>query len=154
SWSEPGALNGEDVFTPQLAAKPDGKAKGAKAASGEAPAAASGAATDALDSIHALQLIRAYRARGHQAAILHSLQIHATDSHPALYYRTHGFTDADLDRPIQLGGVLGFTKATLREIVDALKNTYCGTIGVEFTHVQDPAQKAWLQRRIETDRLT
>jgi 2-oxoglutarate dehydrogenase E1 component len=105
-------------------------------------------------SIHALQLIRAYRARGHQVANLDPLSLHKTESHPELDYKTHGFTDADLDKEIRLAGVLGFDKATLREIIAALKNTYCGTIGVEFTHVQDPAQKAWLQKRIETDRLT
>src|SRR6185312_8661026 len=131
-------------------AKADGKA----APKAEAKAApARDASVDALNSIHALQLIRAYRARGHQVAQLDPLTLHDPESHPELDYRTHGFTDADLDRDIHLGGVLGFEKATLRQIVDVLKETYCGTIGVEFTHVQDPSQKAWLQKRIEADRL-
>lgn len=105
-------------------------------------------------SIHALQLIRAYRARGHQVANLDPLSLQKNESHPELDYKTHGFTDDDLDKEIRLAGVLGLEKATLREIIATLKETYCGTIGVEFTHVQDPAQKSWLQRRIESDHLT
>ncbi len=131
-------------------------AKGAKT-NGKAPAAdaaPSGVSGQAEASIHALQLIRAYRARGHQVANLDPLSLQKYESHPELDYKTHGFTDADLDKEIRLAGVLGLEKATLREIIAALKETYCGTIGVEFTHVQDPAQKAWLQKRIETDRLT
>ena len=124
-------------------AKDKGVATAARPSSGQADA-----------SIHALQLIRAYRARGHQVANLDPLNLHKSESHPELDYKTHGFADDDLDKEIRLAGVLGFEKATLREIIAALKKTYCGTIGVEFTHVQDPAQKAWLQGRIETDRLT
>ncbi len=151
SWQEShhqiiGAKSDDDI--PAKAAK---DAKPAKKA--DVPAAG-GEAAHALNSIHALQLIRAYRARGHQVAQLDPLNLHDPESHPELNYQTHGFTDADLDKDIHLGGVLGFEKATLRQIIDALKATYCGTIGVEFTHVQDPKQKAWLQKRIETDRLT
>ena len=105
-------------------------------------------------SIAALQLIRAYRARGHQVANQDPLKLQKSESHPELEYQTHGFTDDDLDKEIQLAGVLGLEKATLREIISTLKETYCGTIGVEFTHVQDPAQKSWLQKRIESDHLT
>ncbi len=131
------------------------KGKGGKGAKTAPPPAASAAILkQAEDSIHALQLIRAYRARGHQIANLDPLRLHEAGSHPELDYRSHGFTEADLDREIHLGGVLSLDKATLRQIVAALKDTYCGTIGVEFTHIQDPKQKAWLQKRIETDRLT
>ncbi len=154
SWQEShaqiiGAKSDDDV--PAKGAK---DAKPAKEADAPAPPLAGGADAHALNSIHALQLIRAYRARGHQVAQLDPLNLHDPESHPELKYQSHGFTDADLDKEIHLGGVLGFEKATLRQIIDALKSTYCGTIGVEFTHVQDPAQKAWLQKRIETDRLT
>jgi len=139
-----GAASEDDV----AAKKTNGKAA--------APAAAKTVdmSSEAEASIHALQLIRAYRARGHQVADLDPLGIQKQEAHPELDYKTHGFTEADLDKEIRLAGVLGLEKATLREIIAALKDTYCGTIGVEFTHVQDPTQKAWLQRRIETDRLT
>ena len=128
---------------PSKDAQANGKASSAPTLSGQAEA-----------SIHALQLIRAYRSRGHQVANLDPLNLQKHESDPELDYKTHGFTDADLDKEIRLAGVLGLEKATLQEIIAALKETYCGTIGVEFTHVQDPAQKAWLQKRIETDRLT
>jgi 2-oxoglutarate dehydrogenase E1 component len=81
-------------------AKADGKGK--PAAGGGADAAV---LKQAEDSIHALQLIRAYRARGHQIAVLDPLALGAKEHHPELDYKTHGFTDADLDREIVLGGL-------------------------------------------------
>ena len=54
-----------------------------------------------------------------------------------------------MDRPIFIDNVLGLEHATLREIVDILRRTYCGTLGVEFMHISDPEQKAWIQERIE-----
>ena len=64
----------------------------------------------------------------------------------------YGFTEADFDRPIFIDNVLGRDTATLREIMGILRATYCGPIGVEFMHIQDPAQKAWVQERIESIR--
>ena len=54
-----------------------------------------------------------------------------------------------MDRPIFIDNVLGRETATLREIMACCAQTYCGPIGVEFMHIQDPDQKAWIQRRIE-----
>jgi len=105
------------------------------------------------DSIHALQLIRAYRARGHQIANLDPLANTKKEEHPELDYRSHGFTDADLKREIHLGGVMGMERATLQQILDVCRQTYCGTIGVEFNHIQSPNQRDWLVRRFEKDRL-
>ena len=102
-----------------------------------------------LDSIRALMLIRNYRVRGHLLAKLDPLGMDKRADHVELDYRHHGFTDADLDRPIFINQVLGMEVATLRQIVDALQRTYCGHIGVEFMHIQDPEQKAWIQSRIE-----
>lgn len=101
------------------------------------------------DSIHAIQMIRAYRMRGHLAADLDPLKLRKMDYHPELDPKTHGFTDADMDRSIRLDGVLGFESATLRQILDRLKQIYCSSIGVEFMHMADPEEKAWLQARIE-----
>ena len=94
-------------------------------------------------------LIRAYRIRGHLLADLDPLSLETKPLHPELDPATYGFTDADWDRPIFINYVLGLETATLREIVETLRKTYCSTIGVEFMHVQDPAQKAWIQERIE-----
>ncbi|GAB3450986.1 2-oxoglutarate dehydrogenase E1 component [Insolitispirillum peregrinum] len=105
-----------------------------------------------LDSIRALMMIRTYRVRGHLMAQLDPLGINEPTAHPELDYRTYGFTEADLDREIFIDNVLGLEKAKLREIMSLLKKTYCGTIGVEFMHIQDPDQKAWIQKRIEASR--
>ncbi len=102
-----------------------------------------------LDSIRALMMIRVYRVRGHLEARLDPLGLQVPKSHPELDPRSYGFTDADYDRPIFIDRVLGRETATLREILDILRRSYCGPIGVEFMHIQDPEQKAWIQRRIE-----
>ena len=106
----------------------------------------------AKDSIRARMLIRSYRVRGHLEANLDPLDLKPRERHPELDYRTYGFTEADLDRPIYIDFLLGHETATLRQIVQALRETYCGNIGIEFMHIQDPAQKAWIQERIEVDR--
>ena len=102
-----------------------------------------------IDTVRALMLIRNYRVRGHLLANLDPLGLAPKASHPELEYSTYGFVDADLDRPIFINGVLDFEYATLRQIVAKLQSTYCGTVGIEFMHIQDPDQKAWLQKRIE-----
>jgi 2-oxoglutarate dehydrogenase E1 component len=102
-----------------------------------------------LDSIRAIMLIRAYRIRGHLLAKLDPLGIVSPTDHPELDPQTYGFTDADMDRPIFINHVLGIEIATVREILSIVKDTYCNTIGVEFMHIQDPEQKAWIQERIE-----
>jgi 2-oxoglutarate dehydrogenase E1 component len=102
-----------------------------------------------MDSVRALMMIRAYRMRGHLAADLDPLKLKETESHPELDPASYGFTEADMDRPIFLDKVLGLEHATVRQIVDILKRTYCGTLGVEFMHISDPEQKGWIQERIE-----
>jgi 2-oxoglutarate dehydrogenase E1 component len=102
-----------------------------------------------LDSIRALMMIRVYRVRGHLEAQLDPLGLQLPKTHPELDPRTYGFTDADWDRPIFIDRVLARESATLREIVEILRRSYCGPIGVEFMHIQDPDQKNWIQRRIE-----
>ncbi len=102
-----------------------------------------------LDSLRAIMLIRAYRIRGHLLAHLDPLDLQEKEIHPELDPASYGFTDEDMDRPIFINHVLGLETATLNEILEVVRNTYCSTIGVEFMHIQDPAQKAWVQERIE-----
>ncbi len=102
-----------------------------------------------LDSIRALMMVRVYRVRGHLEAQLDPLGLQKPKAHPELDPRSYGFTEADWDRPIFIDRVLGRETATLREIMDILRRSYCGPVGVEFMHIQDPEQKAWIQRRIE-----
>jgi 2-oxoglutarate dehydrogenase E1 component len=101
------------------------------------------------DSIRALMLIRAYRARGHFHANLDPLGLEPVKNEEELDPRTYGFSEADLDRPIFLDKVLGLEFGTIRQIVAILRRTYCQTLGVEFLHISNGAQKGWIQERIE-----
>ena len=139
SWS-PRARGG---FGPEADAPPAAR-KGLAAAAD--PAAARAAV---LDSIRALMMIRAYRVRGHLEASLDPLGLSEKKKHPELDPASYGFTEADLDRVIFIDKVLGRESATLREIVAICRASYCGSIGVEFMHIQDPGQKSWIQMRIE-----
>jgi 2-oxoglutarate dehydrogenase E1 component len=102
-----------------------------------------------LDSIRALMIIRAYRIRGHLAADLDPLGMREEAPHPELDPRSYGFTEADMDRPIFIDNVLGLQIASMRQILDIVKRTYCGTFALQYMHISDPAQAAWLKERIE-----
>src|SRR5579872_2413422 len=101
------------------------------------------------DSVRALMLIRAYRARGHFHADLDPLRLEPPQNEEELDPRTYGFGETDLDRQIFLDGVLGLQFGSIRQIVAILRRTYCQTLGVEFLHLSDGAQKSWIQERIE-----
>ena len=128
-----------------------------KKAAAPAPAAAAtpaGVSADevraaAHDSIRALMLIRSYRVRGHLQARLDPLGIEQPIHNPELTPEFYGFSEADLDRPIYLDGVLGLQTGTIREVLAILKRTYCGNIGVQFMHIAEPEEKTWLQQRFE-----
>jgi len=103
----------------------------------------------ALDSLRALMMIRAYRVRGHLEAQLDPLGLQVPASHAELDPASYGFGPGDRDRPIFIDGVLGRESASINEILEIVRASYCGPIGVEFMHIQDPDQKIWIQRRIE-----
>ncbi len=103
----------------------------------------------ARDTLGARLLIRAYRTRGHLIAKLDPLELSTRREHPELRPASYGFTKVDYDRPIYIGGVFGLEFATLRQVLDILRRTYCGTIGVEYMHISDPVQRTWIQERIE-----
>jgi 2-oxoglutarate dehydrogenase E1 component len=103
----------------------------------------------AKDSVRAIHMVRAYRVIGHLAADLDPLHLNPKPQLAQLDPNFYGFHAEDLDRPIFLDGVLGLETATPRQMVDILNRTYCGRIGYEFMHINDPEQKDWLQRRIE-----
>jgi 2-oxoglutarate dehydrogenase E1 component len=144
--ARPEWLSAIDGMWPAVEAK-----LGAKVAERSAAAPSSEAVRAAtLDSLRAIMMIRAYRMRGHLRANLDPLGIavppgDATELDPASY----GFTEADYDRSIFLDYVLGLETGTIREILAILTRTYCADIGVQYMHISDPAQKAWLQERIE-----
>ncbi len=102
-----------------------------------------------LDSIRALMIIRAYRIRGHLAADLDPLRMRDVAHHPELDPASYGFSEADMDRPIFIDNVLGLEIATMRQIIDIVRRTYCGTFALQYMHISDPEQSAWLKERIE-----
>jgi len=102
-----------------------------------------------LDSLRAVMMIRAYRMRGHLAAKLDPLGLEEKADTSELDPATYGFGPEDYDRPIFLDFVLGLETSTIREILSILRRTYCGTLGVQYMHISDPQEKAWLQQRIE-----
>ncbi|WP_421730324.1 2-oxoglutarate dehydrogenase E1 component [Brevundimonas sp.] len=136
------------------APKPDPKKPGAAPVAAPAPAASAGVSAEEIraaahDSIRALMLIRSYRVRGHLQATLDPLGIEQAVNNPELTAEFYGFTEADMDRPIYLDGVLGLQTGSIREVLSILKRTYCGNIGIQFMHIAEPEEKAWLQQRFE-----
>ncbi|RUU86776.1 2-oxoglutarate dehydrogenase E1 component, partial [Mesorhizobium sp. M7A.T.Ca.TU.009.01.1.2] len=102
------------------------------------------------DSVRAIMMIRAYRMRGHLHANLDPLGIaKPLEDYNELSPENYGFTAADYDRPIFLDNVLGLEFGTIRQMLEILTRTYCSTLGVEFMHISDPEEKAWIQARIE-----
>jgi 2-oxoglutarate dehydrogenase E1 component len=149
----PAAVSAKVLGKDQAAAAPlQGQA--AYAGAQRQPVAAAGDERVITDSVRVLMLVRAYRVRGHLLANLDPLGLQKPgterdhDLDPAFY----GFTEADWDRPIFLDHVLGYERATLRQIMELLRRTYCGTLGVEYMHIQDPDQRAWIQDRMEQAR--
>ena len=98
-----------------------------------------------------LQMINAYRVRGHLLADLDPLE-YRVGHHPELNPQYYGLTIWDLDRDFVCGGLCGKPQAKLRDILDTLRETYCGKIGPEYMHIQEPVQKKWLQDRMEPSR--
>lgn len=145
-------------WAPRRFALPD-EAPAAKAA-GKAAADAPAAPVDeeALaaridESLRAMQLVHQYRVRGHLQARLDPLGLQQPRYHPDLDPATFGFDETSMDRPVRIGEaastLVGHDDATIRELVSVLRESYCGPIGVEYTHIQDPARKHWIQERIE-----
>ncbi len=122
-----------------------------KAAAAKAGAPLSNAEVEraADDSIRAMMLIRTYRVRGHLAANLDPLGLSQRELPADLTPEYHGFVGADQDRPVYIGGTLGLEKATIREIVAILRANYCGNVGLEYMHISDIEERAFLQERME-----
>jgi len=156
SWQRsdwPPIVNGEltsalDGNWTQVAARTAEKIKAGVASRGAE--ISDGAVTQATrDSVHALMMIRAYRVRGHFHANLDPLNLELVGNEVELEPSSYGFTEADLDRKVFIDHVLGLEFATIREMIEILRRTYCSTLGIEFMHISDPVEKAWIQERVE-----
>jgi 2-oxoglutarate decarboxylase len=98
-----------------------------------------------------LELIAAYRNRGHLMADIDPLRLDQTRfrSHPDLDVNSHGLTLWDLDREFKVNGFAGAEHKKLRDVLGLLRDAYCRHVGVEYTHILEPEQQKWLQERIE-----
>lgn len=112
--------------------------------------------TDNPDSIEdkngrVIELIAAYRNRGHLMADIDPLRLDQTRfrSHPDLDVNSHGLTLWDLDREFKVNGFGGAEHKKLRDVLGLLRDAYCRHVGVEYTHILEPDQQKWLQERIE-----
>jgi len=94
------------------------------------------------------ELIHAYRVRGHLMADTDPLE-YKQRKHPDLDINQHGLTLWDLERKFATGGFGGKPRMQLREILGVLRDSYCRTVGVEYMHMQEPTERAWLQARVE-----
>ncbi len=94
------------------------------------------------------ELIHAYRVRGHLMADTDPLE-YKQRKHPDLDINQHGLTLWDLEREFATGGFGGKPRMQLREILGVLRDSYCRTVGVEYMHMQEPEERAWLQARVE-----
>lgn len=141
-------ISAMDGFWPAVQAKIE-KTLADKAIAKGAPVSTADTQSAARDSIRALMLIRAFRIRGHLQSNLDPLGLEPLVQNPELTPEYWGFTSADMDRPIFIDGVLGLESSTLREIIQIVRRTYCGNVGVQYMHIADPAEKAWVQERIE-----
>src|SRR5947207_5224970 len=95
-----------------------------------------------------VELIHAYRVRGHLMADTDPLEFHIR-RHPDLDILEHGLTLWDLDRSFPVGGFAGKQKMKLREVLGVLRDSYCRRVGVEYMHIQDPEERHWIQDRVE-----
>jgi 2-oxoglutarate decarboxylase len=113
---------------------------------------ASDIAVDLADQVNKTarvqELINSFRVRGHLMADIDPLE-YRQRSHPDLEISSHGLTFWDLDREFVTGGFGSKKVSLLREILGTLRDAYCRTIGIEYMHIQDPAQRAWIQEHVE-----
>ena len=104
---------------------------------------------DAQKQVAVLQLINAYRFRGHRQADLDPLRQYERPEVADLDPAFHGLFEEDMEATFNTGSLCGTTEAKLREILAILRTTYCRTIGAEYMHITDTAQKRWIQQRLE-----
>jgi len=104
---------------------------------------------ESLKVVRVHKLINMYRVRGHLNANLDPLDAEPPVLHPELDLAHYGLTIWDLEREFATDGLAGRESATLQQILATLREAYCGTLAIEYMHIQDPDQKLWIQRHVE-----
>ncbi|MCE7795681.1 2-oxoglutarate dehydrogenase E1 component [Sphingobium sufflavum] len=150
SWERRGwPLDTTDDLTAALDPTQMAVAVKAAAKKSGAPIGDADIAVAAADAIRAMMLIRTYRVRGHLAANLDPLGLTQRELPADLTPEYHGFSGADIDRRVYLGGHLGLEWGTIREVVNILRANYCGNVGLEYMHIADVEERVFLQDRME-----
>ncbi|GAA3838837.1 multifunctional oxoglutarate decarboxylase/oxoglutarate dehydrogenase thiamine pyrophosphate-binding subunit/dihydrolipoyllysine-residue succinyltransferase subunit [Sphaerisporangium flaviroseum] len=103
---------------------------------------------DVAKSARVIELVHAYRVRGHLMADTDPLEYNQR-KHPDLDIKSHGLTLWDLEREFATGGFGGKPLMKLRDILGVLRDSYCRTVGIEYMHIQNPEERAWIQTRVE-----
>ncbi len=101
-----------------------------------------------------LQLINAHRFNGHRQSDLDPLKQYQRPDIPELDPAYHGLTEEDMDKTFNTGSLFATEEITLREIIQIIKTTYCGSIGAEYMHINETEQKRWIQKRLEEPQAT
>ncbi len=104
--------------------------------------------------VRVLQLINGYRVKGHERARLDPLNMSEQSEIKEMTLAGNSLSEADFDTVFNTGSLFGVEDAPLREIIERVEKTYCGTIGSEYMHIEDRAQKRWIQVQIETSLAT
>ena len=104
--------------------------------------------------VSVLQLINAYRVKGHQKANLDPIGMSEPADIKEMTLAGNNLSEADLDTVFNTGSLFGVEQAPLCEIIDRLEKTYCGTVGTEYMHIEDRTQKRWIQVQLETSMST
>jgi len=103
-----------------------------------------------VKQVEVLQLINAYRFKGHQKADLDPLKLQAAETIADLTLEGHNLSESDLDTVFNTGSMFGADEIPLREIIDRLEKTYCGTLASEYMYIENLAQKRWVQEHLES----
>jgi 2-oxoglutarate dehydrogenase E1 component len=148
------SLNGANGFYDEIFASLGVAYEPARWARDVNPALGEGDDERILKQIHVQELINMYRVRGHLNANLDPLHSEPPMLRSELDIATYGLTIWDLQRCFVVSGLAGRNEATLEEILAILRDAYCRTIGIEYGHIMDPAQKRWIQERVEGVNLT
>lgn len=106
-------------------------------------------AQDLGNAVKATNLINAYRTYGHMYVNLDPLGIVKPQYNAQLDFKTHGFSEEDLEQEVYIGGAFGVERAPLKDLYYVLNSTYSARIGAEFMHVENPEERSWFQRKLE-----
>ena len=119
-----------------------------------APTVSSAQHEHQVKQLAVLQLINAYRFKGHQKADLDPLKLQEVETIGDLTLEGHNLSEADLDIVFNTGSMFGADELSLRQIIERLEQTYCGTLASEYMYIEDLAQKRWVQEHLETSLST